>query len=259
MVDNGFVPVRQELSQVIQCAMGVYNLVRMDVVLHPKGPAQAVGTAAQEGKPRLSSDLRELLKTSLGLAEAALQLKAPVVREDIREPHQLTSSPYVSSKPDRSPFEVMMWTGSWFPWHPVIRTIPECLQDHIARMARKSKSALKKADERMAALEKAAAEHVDRIQMEGTLCTKYKTSFRAITPGIFAVFCVRCGVCEGFEMMSHAESTLVPFRIFCHRMWTRKDAEVWERFKKTGKWKDDWMYGLDSEPGGTGLDGDSAE
>lgn len=221
----------------------------MDPVLFPD--------AAKEGK--LSHDLRELLKTSLVLAEAALQLKAPVVRKDIEEPpHQLTSKPYRPSNPDASPFEVMIRTGSWFPGRPVMRTIPHFLADYIAEMARKSKSASKKAKERMAALEQAMEDHVKRIHMEGTLCTKFKTLFRALTPGIFAVFCVRCGVCEGFEMMSHAESTLVPFRIFCHRMWRREDAEIWKKFQETEQWED-WMYKVESELGGSESDDDDAE
>jgi len=242
MVQDGLVPNSPVRTQVIQYARGVSHLMELDSFLNP--------AAAQTGK--LSDDLRNLLSVTLRLAEATLLLKAPVVREDLGKPHQLTSKPYCPSNPKATPFEVMIRTGSWFPGNPVIRTLPYFMADYLAQMARKSKSCRKAPADRTAAMNKAIEEHMQRIQMEGTLCTKYKTSFRALTPGIFAVFCVRCGVCVGFEMMSHAESTLVPFRIFCHRMWTKEDADVWKIYQDTGEWKD-WMYtvkSLDSDEDG---------
>lgn len=235
MVHDGLIPNSPVCGQVIQYAPGVFHLIELDSSLNP--------AAAQEGK--LSDDLRNLLTITLGLAEATLLPKAPVVREDVGKPHQLTSKPYCPSNPQATPFEVMIRTGSWFPGNPVIRTVPSFMADHVAQMARKSKSYRKAPMERMAVINKAVEEHMQRVQMEGTLCTKYKTSFRALTPGIFAVFCVRCRVCVGFEMMSHAESTLVPFRIFCHRMWRREDADIWKKYKETGEWKD-WMYSVKS-------------
>ena len=245
MVHNGLVPISPVCAQIIQYAPGVIHLIQLDSSLNP--------AAAQNGK--LSDDLLNLLTITLGLAEATLLPKAPVVNADVGRPHQITSKPYCPSNPNATPFEVMIRTGSWFPRNPVIRTVPSFMADHLAQMARKSKSNSKASMNRRASMDKDMEEQLQRIQMEGTLCIKYKTSFRALTPGIFAVFCAGCGVCVGFEMMSHAESTLVPFRIFCHRMWTKEDADVWKKYQETGAWED-WMYivkSVDSDENGDAI------
>jgi hypothetical protein len=244
IVEEGLVPVGEDLVRIIKFSSGVYTLIRIDSVLFPQSSEK--GPTGGNHHPQVSDELRYLLKTSLALAEVALLCKAPVVRNDIGEPHTLTSKPYQPSNPQASAFEVMVRTGSWFPGHPVIRTLPSFLPDYLAGMSRTSKSVQEKAAKRMAELQEATTKHIERINMEGKLCTKHPTSFRALTPGIFAIFCAKCRFCLGFEMMSHAESTLIPFRIFCHRMWRREDVMMWENYKENGVWKD-WLYPSRSE------------
>jgi hypothetical protein len=192
-------PEGRDLELLSTYAEGVHQLLKHDAATAKKG--------------KISKRLQKLLSMSLGVARAGLRGVHPCVTKPWRD--------------DMSPFERMVRTGTYTTTlHRVIRTLPPFHSDYINEMARLRSARASSLDKD--ALEKinvALAESTEQAKSLGG-CTKFKTSHRALTPGIFTVFCGGCGVCELFELMDHAECPLTPFRIFAHRAWRPKDLEA---------------------------------
>lgn len=155
---------------------------------------------AESGK--ISATLASLLTVSVQLVRAGLKGRDPCV------PGQWPTETSVR----HSPFEEMVRTGSWGPSFPVCRTMPAFHQDNLTEQARL----------RISAKNVAKDELKEQSRAMGVACTKKPTKHRALTPGIFTIFCSGCGMCVLFEMMDHAECPLTPFKIFAHRDWTWK-------------------------------------
>jgi hypothetical protein len=130
-------------------------------------------------------------------------------------------------------FDEMVRTGAFAPGHEVIRQLPDFRQDHLAETSKgRTRRAAKQ--ERASVLE----ELRKQAAITGVTCNKYKTKHRALTPGLFTVFCGGCGICEAFEMMPDAESPLTAFRMFAHRAWVSQEHEAYKLWKETGVWTD---------------------
>jgi hypothetical protein len=196
---------------------GVTALLKLDAVQFPK--------VAGEGK--ISRRLKDLLALSLRVAEAGLRGQPGL--------------PGCVSKPwdggGMTEFERFIRTGTWAPQHPVIRTLPPFRYDYNCEMARARKD--KNIDAAQSKVRVEALKVLDeQAKSLGTSCTKFRTSHRALTPGLFTVFCAGCGVCECLEMMDHSECPLVPFRELAHRAWRPADFVAREVLRQTGVWKD---------------------
>ena len=131
----------------------------------------------------------------------------------------------------------MIKTGIYAPTHPVIRTFPYFRQDYLSNMSRTSrrnKETNKQNDAREEAM------HLLRVQSErmGATCNKYKAKHRALTPGLFTVFCGSCGVCEAVELMPSFESPATAFRMFAHRAWRSDDYLVKRDHEELNIWAD---------------------
>ena len=59
-----------------------------------------------------------------------------------------------------------------------------------------------------------------------------------LLPGLFTIFCLRCCVCVGFELMDNPESPATPFKIFAQRAWTQADFDIREQWLRHGIWED---------------------
>lgn len=118
----------------------------------------------------------------------------------------------------------MVRTGVFAPQHAVFQTLPHFKQDYHNEQVRLKAAA--KSVQKTAERTDAVAKLTEQAKLMGLSCSKSKTSHRALTPGIFTVFCAGCGKCVLFEMMDHAECPLTPFRIFSHRAWRPVDREA---------------------------------
>lgn len=127
-------------------------------------------------------------------------------------------------------FRTGVWTSSQ---HPVIRILPRMRQDVLAA---RSNEQYKKSTERneMALLEKLFSES----DLMGSTCNKYKSKVRSLTAGLFTVYCGGCGICELFELLPEAESTITVFETFAHRAWTPQELSAYQVWKKGGVWTD---------------------
>ena len=59
----------------------------------------------------------------------------------------------------------------------------------------------------------------------GPTCTKYQYKHRRLTPGLFWIYCLECGVCIGFFVMDRAESPRTLFDVLFTR-WERPPEVV---------------------------------
>jgi len=143
------------------------------------------------------------------------------------------TQPYRQDQFFKTEFEQFVRSCSYSPCHPIIRTFPRFKYDHLAEQS-KTRRDLKKAAEAAAVANQLRTES-ERL---GKTCNKYKTRQRALTPGLFTVFCGGCGVCLSFEMMPVCESPVTAFRTFAHRAWRRDDFATFQEFTDTGKWND---------------------
>jgi hypothetical protein len=130
-------------------------------------------------------------------------------------------------------FDEMVRTGTYAPHHPVIRQLPDFRQDYLAEVSKKRSRVVAKED-RTRVLD----ELRKQAEITGMGCNKYKTKHRALTPGLFTVFCGGCGICEAFEMMPDAESPLTAFRMFAHRAWVTQEHNAYTTWKRIGVWDD---------------------
>jgi hypothetical protein len=195
----------------------VTALLKLDALQFPK----------KAGKGQISIRLKNLLELSLRVAQAGLRGQP--------------DKPGCVSKPwdggDMTEFERFIRTGTWAPQHPVIRTLSPFRYDYLNEMARTRQD--KNTDAAQSKVRVEALKVLDeQAKSLGTSCTKFRTSHRALTPGLFTVFCAGCGVCECLEMMDHSECPLVPFRELAHRAWRPADFHAVEELKRTGVWKD---------------------
>jgi hypothetical protein len=204
-----------ELDKISVYADGVHALLKHDKSTNPHLAAQG----------RVSDALVALLTRCISIASSSLCVNQSVTKQ------------YVS--PFTTPFEEMVKTGSYFPNHPVIRTFPWFLYDFNNSMAKtKRQEALF-----MKLKDQAEIELKEELDQMGHTCNKYKSSQRALTPGIFTVFCGGCGVCEGFEIMPVAESPLTAFHVFANRSWNSHDETTLKNSRgqttfNTGAWVD---------------------
>jgi hypothetical protein len=148
----------------------------------------------------LSDQLLNLLRCSLALAEAALVGKTACITKKYESQH--------------TAFEDMVRTGTWAPHHPVTETLPYFKNDYLDEQAN-----ARYQKDKTAAREEALKELRELALKTGMTCNKHKTRHRALTAGLFTVFCLGCGVCEAFEMMRCSESPRTPFRMFAQRKW----------------------------------------
>jgi hypothetical protein len=177
---------QQDMESIVMFGDALHDLIVYDCVENQHSDV------VQEGK--VSRDLVALLKLCLRVARASLRSTSRV------ESGQSVTQPFDRRLHYRNDFEEFIRTGVYAPSHPVIRTFPYFRQDYLAHM---DSSRRRKAGQE----QKCEAAEILRKQSErmGQTCNKYKTRQRALTPGLFTVFCGGCGVCEAFEMMPIAE------------------------------------------------------
>jgi hypothetical protein len=207
---------QHDLPPIALYADGLHSLIIYDARVNPH--------LAEEGK--LSSEMVSLLKASLRIAQSSLQSKSFVEGKPVTQPFDRKSH-------FRSDFEEMVKTGIFAPTHPVMRTFPYFRQDYLSSMS-STRRRNKQSQERDEAL------HLLRVQSErmGATCNKYKTRQRALTPGLFTVFCGSCGVCEAVELMPVFESPVTAFRMFAHRAWRADDYDVIAQYEMHSIWAD---------------------
>jgi hypothetical protein len=147
----------------------------------------------------------------------------------------LNSSSWSAGDPSKhqESFEDIVRSASYFPAHPVFRRLPLTKHDAANEYAydRRQKEKSAKTNEALDLLKQQKLE-------TGVCCRKYKEKNSALTPGLFTVFCVRCCVCVGFEMMSDPESPATPFKIFALRAWTQADFDIREEWLRNAVWRD---------------------
>lgn len=173
IVETGQIPRGEKLEKLNLVADGVYQLLKLDRV------QASTGAGGAEGTSQISESMRDLLRVSLEIARAALQSKTPC-----------KTKPYIEVT-GASEFETFIRTGAWFPNHRVVRTLPGFRFDYNNEMARQSQG---KRNGRVNTAQKEARDEItEHARNVGSTCTKYKTSYRALTSGIFTVFCGGCG------------------------------------------------------------------
>lgn len=203
-------------------ADGLSSLIEYDGRTHPE--------LAKEGK--LSSQLVSLLRVSLQIAKSSIRNKTEC-RKDSNGERISVTQPYIRSSHFQTEFEEFVRTGVYSPKHPAMRTFPYFQQDYLAGMSQTRRRNMRDAV-------KAEAQHLLRVQSErfGANCNKYKVRTRALTPGLFTVFCGPCGVCEYVELMPRFESPVIAFRVFAHRAWREDDHSVIKQFEEHALWDD---------------------
>lgn len=204
--------------------IGLYGDALHLLLMHDQWERVGDSTADNSSKEKISQHLSELLSRSMELCRASIACKSgPVVS--------------LAWESEWTEFEEMVRTGVYAPHHPVIRRLPYFRQDRIAE---RSKVRTRAAADQQRRQED--AEVLDYLTSQsgtvGVTCNKYKTKHRALTPGIFTVFCAGCGMCEAFEIMMCAESPLTPFRMFAHRAWRKSDFDALKKFQGDGVWQD---------------------
>mmetsp|Transcript_31883 Transcript_31883/g.78205 ORF Transcript_31883/g.78205 Transcript_31883/m.78205 type:complete len:217 (-) Transcript_31883:307-957(-) len=180
---------------------GLHSLIENDRKLN--------SIRAQEG--RLSSALVRVLAVSLGLARACLVANNSQIPE---------TKPW--DRPDWTPFEEMVRTGTCAPNNPVVQTLPHFRQDFL-NDKKKAKARGDKDTER----EVCTKILREQAAFTADTCTKYKMRHRALTPGLFTVFCGGCGRCLAWELMACTESPATPFKLFALRAWTPAQHEAY--------------------------------
>ena len=177
----------------VEHAPGVAKLLQYDARQHPEDAKQG----------RISRDLRALLTMSLGLSRAALKGASDCV-----------TTPF--EQPKMTKFEVMVRSATWTSEdHPNIRQLQGFRLDHDNERSRKnsaSASASTGGKKKAASLQRSKEqldEAHDKAEKLGA-CTKFKTSHRALTPGIFLSFCGRCYICEVGESSQSFHCTSLP-------------------------------------------------
>ena len=215
-----------ELMQPINLyADGLNSLIEYDGRVHPK--------LAEEGQ--LSPQLVSLLKRSLCIAQSSIRDKSKLRSGSVDctgDPVAVTE-PYIRSSHFDTELEEFVKTGVFSPNHPAMRTFPYFREDYLACMSQTRRTSKRCA-------ERESAQHLLRVQSEkfGANCNKYKARTRALTPGLFTVFCGSCGVCEYVELMPRFESPVIAFRVFAHRAWREDDHRVMKQFETYGLWDD---------------------
>jgi len=224
IIDEGGKIDSSRTQRISLYADGLSSLIEYDGRVHPE--------FAKEGK--LSTQLVSLLRLSLDIASSSIRGKTNSEhRKDGHGDPISVTQPYIRSSYFDTGFEEFVRTGVFSPNHPAMRTFPYFEQDYLAGMSQTRRTNKRQAD-------KAQAQHLLRVQSErfGANCNKYKARTRALTPGLFTVFCGSCGVCEYVELMPRFESPVIAFRVFAHRAWTEDDHSVMEHFEKYSLWDD---------------------
>lgn len=154
----------------------------------------------------VSDSLKALLADSLRIAMRCLVAEVHVPSKEYS-----TSTKY-------SPFETMIREGVWAPSHPVTTLLPTYKADILNSIQNEKRRNIKQS-ERAQADKEATDLLVEQHKLRGVTCVKYKTRYRSLSPGLFTVFCLGCGICEAWEMMKCAESPATFFRMLAHRFW----------------------------------------
>lgn len=214
MVTERNVPSSRDLAILMDSSGGIVDLLDHD------------RTCSRE-KGKISVQLQNLLKVSLRVAQAGLK------GEGFKSVPWAWVGEYAWTE-----FEQMVRTGTYAPSHPVIRRIPMFHQDYLLEMARKRPPS-KRVQELIGAKKAANEELIEQAAVSGASCTKFLDNMkRALTPGIFTIFCASCGTCEAFELMDHCESTRTPFELFMYRAWLPAEHGSYKKWLDTGVWQD---------------------
>lgn len=187
-----------------------------------------------DGRERVSDELSALLTFSLQRARNCLMaVGGTAACSAIRLEKTGASTPWTNPFIDAN--DEFLRTGIWASLdHPVIRKFDfEFRQDLLAERSKKSSRRDASREEQIL---------LEQLMMEcermGTLCNKYKSKQRSLSPGLFTVYCGGCGICELFELLPEAESPVTVFRTFVHRAWTAQEVEAYKKWQETGKWID---------------------
>lgn len=164
-------------GKLVEHAPGVAKLLEYDASEYPETAKQGL----------ISPDLRALLTRSLELSRAALKGASECV-----------TTPF--AQPEMSKFEGMVRSATWTSDdHLAIRKVQKFRIDDDNERSRIAKSQASASGSAFSKSRAAAKERLDEAHEKAeTLhaCTKFKTSHRALTPGIFLSFCGRCYMCE---------------------------------------------------------------
>ena len=156
MIQSSRYPCGSDMESIALHGLGIMELIRYD---------SKISSGVQ-----ISATLKCLLTKVLKLAQACTGVGAPNL-----------AKPFVSDI-SKGAFEIMVRSGTFTTHsHRVVRTLPAFHVDNKNLKARERAAKRKAADE-------------EGEETEG--CTKYKTSHRALTPGLFLCFCAGCGICE---------------------------------------------------------------
>lgn len=156
MIQSSRYPCGSDMESIALHGLGIMELIRYDC---------KISSGAQ-----ISATLKCLLIKVLKLAQVCTGEGVPNL-----------AKPFVSDT-TMSAFEIMIRSGTFTTRsHRVVRTLPAFHADKVNLKAREQFA------------KRRAAEKEDE-ETEG--CTKYKTSHRALTPGLFLCFCAGCGICE---------------------------------------------------------------
>ena len=183
---------------------------------------------------RVSDDLSALLTFSLQRARNCLMaVGGSAACSAIRLEKTGASTPWTNPFIDAN--DEFLRTGIWASLdHPVIRKFDfEFRQDLLAERSKKSSRKDASRDE-----QKLLEQLMIECERMGTLCNKYKSKQRSLSPGLFTVYCGGCGICELFELLPEAESPVTVFRTFVHRAWTAQEVEAYKKWRETGEWID---------------------
>ena len=136
--------------------------------------------------------------------------------------------------PPKPEFLHMVTTGTYFPGHPVIRTLSYSKHDYLNHMALQRRN-----EHNQAARAQAMQELHNLSTLRGVTCNKYKDRFSTrVTPGLFTAFCCGCSMCVGFELMDDVESPKTLFQVVALRAWTPKQHKAHETWLRDGTWED---------------------
>ena len=213
----------KSISAIHKYAHGLLLLINHEVNNHDKSTLPVIGS-------RLSSCLLDVMALSLKVARAGLKSKGLGVKKE--QQMGVPTAAYQCTY--KHEFDAMVRTGCYMPNRPLLRTLPWFWYDYLNSLERQ-----KRVWERACNHKAECVQEVqNHLMLLGETCNKHKTTHRALLPGMFTVFCVGCGMCEGFEIMPVAESPMTAFHIFTQRAWTDQDYTVLQTYRDLGIWYD---------------------
>ena len=164
-------------SLLVQHSPGVAKLLEYDAKMHPQSASKGL----------ISENLCHLLARSLGLSRAALKGETDCITTPFEQP-EMTS------------FELMVRSGTFTSEdHLVVRELPGFFVDYNLEKHRKrgaSASGSASSESRKREKNEIKMNEVHERAVKLGACTKFKTSHRALTPGIFTSYCGGCYICE---------------------------------------------------------------